>query len=132
MSVSTAPATNADNVTANIAGVNLSVDRKTAEQAGGKLTSMHPGYWIAAMTIGIAVYIVERAFPYHMETAVKAVLVPINDVAQKQTTQLEKLDRTVEKLSDAVDNLKDQTKELREVERAARAPVAVLPQGGGS
>jgi len=121
-----------DSITANIAGVQMSIDKQTAIAAGGRLASIHPGYWIAAATIGLAVYVVERAFPYHIGLAVEAVMAPINEQGERQRVQSEKLDRTVEKLVDVTTDLKDQVKELRSEERERRAPIPVGPAIGGS
>lgn len=121
-----------DSITANIGGVQLSVDKQTAVAAGGKLASIHPGYWIALATIVLAVYVVERAFPYHIGLAVESVMIPINEQGERQRVQGEKLDRTVEKLVEVTGDLKDQVKELRAEERERRAPIPVGPAIGGS
>jgi hypothetical protein len=121
-----------DSIRATVAGVSMSIDKQTAIAAGGRLASVHPGYWIAAATIGLAVYVVERAFPYHIGLAVESVMVPINEQGERQRVQGEKLDRTVEKLVEVTGDLKDQVKELRAEERERRAPIPVGPVVGGS
>jgi hypothetical protein len=114
-----------DRVTANIGGVGVSVNTGMLVRVWHGMRGIHPGWWFTFLSASACVYIVERAFPYHMGIAV-------NRVTDSIDPRLERLDRNTERLGDFIGDLKDELKAQREADREQRRPIAVNPIGGGS